>query len=373
MSPIGASTGARPRSRRSSRTAPRPAIRISRTVPTSSCSARTRCRWTSSSAARTSSARGVQTGGAGAKHPGDLGGPTPATATTLGRAYSAGATTKSVNLMAVGEDYGPDNLNQLDLALVQAVQARQYPLPRRLRRLQRVQQRLAVHGHHHVLDRGHQPLAAADQRAAGAVLQDRRAVRLLTVERGARRIRRENIGSAGSAGSAFDLVGRWGFGSTALLFQYTDFTVISWWLAALALTQAVHSHPAPSSAVAMELARRPVPLRSGIGAAHDDLTTRSKQAQAFYDQGLAYLHSYVWLEAARSFNQALTLDPTLAIAHAGLSVAYTELNAPAASKRGARARQGARQDRPRQAARGRARASGRRQDRRRIAGPSTMR
>ena len=56
----------------------------------------------------------------------------------------------------------------------------------------------------------------------------------------------------------------------------------------------------PSSAVAMELARRPVPLRSGIGAAHDDLTTRSKQAQAFYDQGLAYLHSYVWLEAARS-------------------------------------------------------------------------
>src|SRR5437899_1179580 len=81
----------------------------------------------------------------------------------------------------------------------------------------------------------------------------------------------------------------------------------------------------------MELARRPVPLRSGIGAAHDDLTTRSKQAQAFYDQGLAYLHSYVWLEAARSFNQALALDSTLALAHAGLAVAYTELNAPAAS------------------------------------------
>jgi tetratricopeptide (TPR) repeat protein len=107
--------------------------------------------------------------------------------------------------------------------------------------------------------------------------------------------------------------------------------VISWWLAVLALTQAVHSHAAPTSAVALELARRPVPLRYGIGAAHDDLNTRSKQAQAFYDQGLAYLHSYVWLEAARSFNQALTLDSTLALAHAGLAVAYTEMNAPAAS------------------------------------------
>jgi len=104
-----------------------------------------------------------------------------------------------------------------------------------------------------------------------------------------------------------------------------------WWLAALALTQAVHSHAGPSSAVAIELARRPVPLRSGIGVAHDGLTTSSTQAQAFYDQGLSYLHSYVWLEAARSFNQALTLDSTLALAHAGLAVAYTELNAPAAS------------------------------------------
>jgi len=83
--------------------------------------------------------------------------------------------------------------------------------------------------------------------------------------------------------------------------------------------------------VAIELARRPVPLRSGIGVAHDGLTTSSTQAQAFYDQGLSYLHSYVWLEAARSFNQALTLDSTLALAHAGLAVAYTELNAPTAA------------------------------------------
>src|SRR5205807_3728533 len=53
--------------------------------------------------------RGVQTGGAA---PSELAtwATTPTTATTLGRAYSAGATTKNVNLIAVGDNYGNDNL-----------------------------------------------------------------------------------------------------------------------------------------------------------------------------------------------------------------------------------------------------------------------
>jgi len=79
----------------------------------------------------------------------------------------------------------------------------------------------------------------------------------------------------------------------------------------------------------LTFAERPVPLRSGIGVAHDAVATASPDAQKFYDQGLSYLHSYVWLEAARSFNQALHIDPTLAMAHAGLTIAYTELSAPA--------------------------------------------
>ena len=101
--------------------------------------------------------------------------------------------------------------------------------------------------------------------------------------------------------------------------------------AALSVAQTDHAHPAPVSAVALELAQRPVPLRTGIGSAHDTVSTASKDAQAFYDQGLAYLHSYVWVEAARSFNQALRLDPKMAMAHLGLTIAYTELNAPPAS------------------------------------------
>jgi tetratricopeptide (TPR) repeat protein len=82
-----------------------------------------------------------------------------------------------------------------------------------------------------------------------------------------------------------------------------------------------------------EILERPVTLRTGIGRAHDVVASSSKDAQAFYDQGLAYLHSYVWIEAARSFNAALRLDPKLALAHVGLSVAYVELSRPAEARK----------------------------------------
>ena len=97
--------------------------------------------------------------------------------------------------------------------------------------------------------------------------------------------------------------------------------------------QRVQQHPVHViPTIPQELVERRLPLRSGIGEAHDAIGTTSQQAQRFYDQGLAYLHSYVWIEAARSFNEALRLDPKLAIAHAALSVAYFELNLAAASR-----------------------------------------
>ncbi len=81
------------------------------------------------------------------------------------------------------------------------------------------------------------------------------------------------------------------------------------------------------------LLERPVPLRSGIGIAHDAVTTSSPEAQRFYDQGIEYVHDYVWIEAARSFNHALRLDPNLALAYVGLSLAYAGLNQSAAARR----------------------------------------
>jgi protein-disulfide isomerase/Tfp pilus assembly protein PilF len=77
--------------------------------------------------------------------------------------------------------------------------------------------------------------------------------------------------------------------------------------------------------VPREILERPVPLRANIGNVHEKVTTSSPEAQAFYDQGLNYLYSYVWIEAARSFHQALRLDPKLAAAYAGLCDVYISL------------------------------------------------
>src|SRR5262249_2034136 len=50
-------------------------------------------------------------------------------------------------------------------------------------------------------------------------------------------------------------------------------------------------------------------------------------------QGLNYLESYVWIEAARSFYEALRHDPNLAMAYIGLSRVYSGLDNSAAAKR----------------------------------------
>src|SRR5437879_6877585 len=91
-------------------------------------------------------------------------------------------------------------------------------------------------------------------------------------------------------------------------------------------------HEPKTGWVPTEILLRPLPLREGIGKLNDPVTTQSKDAQAFYNQGMAYLHSYVWIEAARSFNQALRLDPNIAMAHVGLARAYLNLDDQSSAK-----------------------------------------
>ena len=113
--------------------------------------------------------------------------------------------------------------------------------------------------------------------------------------------------------------------ATVALVPWNDPSVI-----AVQAAQPAHAHPIP--VVPIELLNRPVPLRANIGRAHDAVSTASSDAQAYYDQGLAYLHGYIWIEAARSFNQAIRADARLAMGQVGLSIAYAELNLPAASR-----------------------------------------
>jgi tetratricopeptide (TPR) repeat protein len=51
------------------------------------------------------------------------------------------------------------------------------------------------------------------------------------------------------------------------------------------------------------------------------VSTASPEAQAFFDQGLGYYYSYVYMEAARSFETAAKIDPNCALAWWGMSKA----------------------------------------------------
>ena len=63
----------------------------------------------------------------------------------------------------------------------------------------------------------------------------------------------------------------------------------------------------------------PAKLVPGLCSVHYRVSTSSTQCQAFFDQGLGYFYSYVWMEAARSFETATRHDPDCALAWWGLS------------------------------------------------------
>src|SRR5688572_17027544 len=96
--------------------------------------------------------------------------------------------------------------------------------------------------------------------------------------------------------------------------------------------QNAHDHLGAVDSIPLELLNKPLTLREGVGKINDTVTTSSKEAQSYYHQGVAYLHSYVWIEAARSFNQALRLDAKFAMAYAGLCRAYIGLNVTPAAR-----------------------------------------
>jgi tetratricopeptide (TPR) repeat protein len=75
-------------------------------------------------------------------------------------------------------------------------------------------------------------------------------------------------------------------------------------------------------AIPFALLQEELPRRDGIGTAHEAVTTSSSEAQRWYDEGLAHLYSFSWIDAARAFNAALRLDSHLAMAHLGLSFAF---------------------------------------------------
>src|SRR5262249_18563504 len=67
--------------------------------------------------------------------------------------------------------------------------------------------------------------------------------------------------------------------------------------------------------------RQAAPLLEGTGRDSFPVTTKSREAQAVFNQGVGQLHGHWYFEAERSFRQAAALDPGCAMAYWGMAVA----------------------------------------------------
>jgi tetratricopeptide (TPR) repeat protein len=72
---------------------------------------------------------------------------------------------------------------------------------------------------------------------------------------------------------------------------------------------------------ATKAATTPARLVDGYGKVHMPIATKSEEAQRFFDQGLALLHSFWAYEADRSFERAAQIDPECAMAQWGIAMA----------------------------------------------------
>jgi tetratricopeptide (TPR) repeat protein len=64
----------------------------------------------------------------------------------------------------------------------------------------------------------------------------------------------------------------------------------------------------------------PARLMDGMGVTNMPVTTSSEEARKFFNQGISQMHSFWFLESERSFLQAATLDPDMAMAYWGISL-----------------------------------------------------
>jgi hypothetical protein len=62
-------------------------------------------------------------------------------------------------------------------------------------------------------------------------------------------------------------------------------------------------------------------LMAGTGDVHFPVTTKSPEAQRFFDQGIGQLHGFWYFEAERSFRQVALLDPDCGMAYWGMAMA----------------------------------------------------
>ena len=77
---------------------------------------------------------------------------------------------------------------------------------------------------------------------------------------------------------------------------------------------AQHEHGAAGS-------RRTIVLSESMGDLHHPVSTKSAEAQRYFNQGLTFVYAFNHDAAIRSFQRASELDPQMAMAHWGIALA----------------------------------------------------
>ncbi|MFN2632761.1 MAG: hypothetical protein ABR610_05020 [Thermoanaerobaculia bacterium] len=91
-----------------------------------------------------------------------------------------------------------------------------------------------------------------------------------------------------------------------------------------------------SSPPAQEAGKKPPPLFSNLGDYHRRISSRSPEAQRYFDQGLRLVYGFNHEEAFRAFEHAASLDPACGICFWGMALVQgPNINLPAIPERAA--------------------------------------
>jgi Tfp pilus assembly protein PilF len=105
--------------------------------------------------------------------------------------------------------------------------------------------------------------------------------------------------------------------------------VVPLFLGFVCLVSPVQADPPKSSDAKLPLTQLgPAKLWPNLCSLKYPISTSSPECQAYFDQGLGFLYSYAWMEAARSFETATRHDPDCAMAWWGLSRALERWGKP---------------------------------------------
>ncbi len=85
---------------------------------------------------------------------------------------------------------------------------------------------------------------------------------------------------------------------------------------------AADAAPAGQNLAAVQPDGTTAPLLHGIGPLHVPISTKSEQAQKYFDQGFTLMYGFNHAEAIRSFKEAARLDPTCGICWWGVALSY---------------------------------------------------